>query len=159
MYRYRIIKNLSNGFVPDDCTVYIVSFIQSFIHYSTIAAKLGVNLSQFQSNGRLVYVDCLTHLLDDVWAEPGSQQATPPSVSPASSTFSYTLDSDKTLKGLYKILHASLTHRTHLQGPVCIVLDDLSTLLSVRVQYRDIKNFVRYCHQFFTGSNPLTDVS
>lgn len=71
----------------------------------------------------------------------------------------YCCHSDKTLKGLYKILHASLTHRTHLQGPVCIVLDDLSTLLSVRVQYRDIKNFVRYCHQFFTGSNPLTDVS
>jgi hypothetical protein len=75
----------------DGFDVYLVPFAQSFIHYISVASKLGVNLSRYQSSGQLVYIDCLSRLLDGMWAEPGDALvATPPNKSP--STVTYSLD-------------------------------------------------------------------
>ena len=50
-----------------------------------------MNLSRYQSSGQLVYIDCLSRLLDGIWAEPGDALvATPPNKSP--STVTYSLD-------------------------------------------------------------------
>ncbi|CAI8027167.1 Elongator complex protein 6 [Geodia barretti] len=127
LIHYFISQALKDGF-----DVYLVSFAQSFIHYSSVASKLGVNLSRYQSSGQLVYIDCLSRLLDGIWAEPGDALvATPPNKSP--STVTYSLDSDGTLRGLYDEIQSLLTcGRT--QKPVCIVLDDLSILTSVGVR-------------------------
>ena len=56
------------------------------------------------------------------------------------------------------MLQSSLSCRT-TQGPVCLVLDDLSVLTSVGVRTRHITSFVQYCVELISGSNPLTDVS
>ena len=47
----------------DGHLTYLISFAQSFIHYHSIAMKLGVNLSKQEESGKLVFIDCLTHLL------------------------------------------------------------------------------------------------
>ena len=44
---------------------YLISFAQSFIHYHSVAMKLGVNLSKEEESGRFVFVDCLTRLIDE----------------------------------------------------------------------------------------------
>jgi KaiC/GvpD/RAD55 family RecA-like ATPase len=86
LIHYFITQALKDGF-----DVYLVPFAQSFIHYISVASKLGVNLSRYQSSGQLVYIDCLSRLLDGMWAEPGDALvATPPNKSP--STVTYSLD-------------------------------------------------------------------
>lgn len=47
----------------DGHLTYLISFAQSFIHYHSIATKLGVNLSKQKENGNFVFVDCLTGLV------------------------------------------------------------------------------------------------
>lgn len=51
---------------PDGHLTYLVSFAQSLIHYSSIATKLGVNISKQKENGNFVFVDCLTHLTSGI---------------------------------------------------------------------------------------------
>ena len=60
------------------------------MHSATIVLQ-GVNLSRFQTSGQLVYVDCLSHLLDRKWAESVSITTTTPTKQ-LSSTITYTLD-------------------------------------------------------------------
>ena len=131
----------------------------------------GVNLSRFQTTAQFVYVDCLSRLLDGMWAEPGGTEATPP-INTSGSTITYTLDgsefsqtqicivtimycSDGTLRGLYSILQSSLSCRT-TQKPVCLVLDDLSVLISVGVRTRNVESFVRYCRELTSGLDTST---
>ena len=47
----------------DGHLTYLISFAQSFVHYHSIAMKLGVNLSKQEESGKFVFIDCLTHLL------------------------------------------------------------------------------------------------
>ena len=56
----------------------------------TLSSFQGVNLSRFQTSGQLVYVDCLSRLLDKKWAESDATVTTPTNQS--ATTITYTLD-------------------------------------------------------------------
>ena len=71
--------------------------------------------------------------------------------------FSFFLSSCS-LCGLYKCVQASITEHT-AQKPVCLVLDDLSVLLSVGVSEREIVSFVRYCWEMVTNQDRCSLVS
>ena len=42
--------------------------------------------------------------------------------------------------------------------PVCLVIDDVSVLLSVGVGVRDVGDFLHYCRQMFCGPDGLCEV-
>ena len=54
-------RSLTHTFT-DGHIVILVSFAQSFTHYSAVATKLGVSLSRQEELGSLVFVDCLSNL-------------------------------------------------------------------------------------------------
>jgi hypothetical protein len=56
----------------DGHLTYLISFAQSFIHYHSIALKLGANLSKQEENGNFVFIDCLTRLLSGGGSSNGS---------------------------------------------------------------------------------------
>lgn len=68
------------------------------------------------------------------------------------------VSSNGSLRGLFEALRASLSSR-ETQRSVCLILDDLSVLVSVGVRERDIESFVRYCVELTAGPNALSPVS
>ena len=62
------------------------------------------------------------------------------------------LHSNGSLCGLYKALHSSITehNRQKPDRPVCLVFNDLSTLISIGVEVKQVISFVRYCCDMVT---------
>ncbi len=58
------------------------------------------------------------------------------------------------LRGLYKLLHQCLldVRRVKPDKPVCLVLDDLSVLVSVGVRLVEVVGLVHYCQHMVTST-------
>lgn len=66
--------------------------------------------------------------------------------------------SDFSLKGLYHLLQDSV-RQLKLDRPVCLVIDDLSVVLSVGVGVREVGDFVHYCQQLLCAPDGVCKVT
>ena len=159
---------------------YLVSFAQSFIHYHSIAMKLGTNLSKEEESGRFIFIDCLTHLMDD---SDTSKSSTDSAAASSNSRITFSLNrlisplfagyvhdvvhvccllspySELSLRGLYQqVSHSIERALSQLDRPVCLVIDDLSVLLSLGVKLSEVVSFISYCRRMLTSPNGLCSV-
>ena len=68
--------------------------------------------------------------------------------------------SDFSLRGLYQLLRRSVAEmkEPNPDRPVCLVIDDLSVLLSLGVGVREVGGFVHYCREMLCSPGGLCEV-
>ena len=64
---------------------------------------------------------------------------------------------DFSLRGLYQLLQ-DLVAGLKQEQPVCIIIDDASTLLSVGVGVAEVMSLIHYCQQLLCSPNGLCKV-
>ena len=175
-------------FCSDGHLTYLISFAQSFIHYHSIALKLGVNLSKLEESGKFVFIDCLTYLLsggdlaDDSASskEGGVVKMDSSTASGTGSRIAFSLDrlgnctvswcriillyfhpSESTLRELYQKVYCSVESGalSEPDRPICLIIDDLSVLLSLGVQLSEVVSFIGYCRQMLLSPQGPCNVS
>ncbi|TRY86364.1 hypothetical protein DNTS_012141 [Danionella cerebrum] len=139
------------------CKVCFLGLVQSFSHYSVVAQRLGVNLSQAREKGQLVFLEALKESVDTILKEDSSQgtQAlsylwyalhTVPNYSNKGQTFKdfECRSPGAGLEGLFRFVKSSLC-QSEDHGPPVLIVDDLSVLLSLGVGAGAILDFTLYC--------------
>ncbi|XP_064382568.1 elongator complex protein 6-like [Halichondria panicea] len=126
----------------------LVSCAQSYTHYNSVGTKLGVSFSRHEEQGHLVFIDCLTKLTTQQQNGPTDEEVK------GQTRHTFSLDSAFSLRGLYKLLHQCLldVRRVKPDKPVCLVLDDLSVLVSVGVRLVEVVGLVHYCQHMVTST-------
>ncbi len=69
--------------------------------------------------------------------------------------------SDFLLRGLYQLIRVSITSLVNSKPdrPVCLVVDDLSTVLSIGVDVKAVVDFVHYSQQMLCAPDGLCKVN
>ncbi|TRY86362.1 hypothetical protein DNTS_012141 [Danionella cerebrum] len=117
------------------CKVCFLGLVQSFSHYSVVAQRLGVNLSQAREKGQLVFLEALKESVDTILKEDSSQ---------GTQALSYLWSPGAGLEGLFRFVKSSLC-QSEDHGPPVLIVDDLSVLLSLGVGAGAILDFTLYC--------------
>ncbi|XP_028835663.1 elongator complex protein 6 isoform X2 [Denticeps clupeoides] len=114
---------------------------QSFSHYSAVAQRLGVSLTQAKEKGQLVFYEGLKDCLGVLLRE-GSTHESP--------TLDFLRPHCSDLKGLYDFVSSSVARVGDAAGtgpwaPPVLLVDDLSVLLSLGVSAGAVLDFTHYC--------------
>lgn len=126
-----------------NCRTCLVATEQSFSHFSAIAQKLGLNLGSCVEDGRLVFIDAFSALLDDVVGLTSSSGSTWPT---------FTLDkTSMSLRGLFDLVRAAAPDGGR---PFSVLVDNCSLLLSAGVALHEVNSFVQNCQVLTCGPSP-----
>ncbi|CAG8481307.1 6139_t:CDS:2 [Funneliformis mosseae] len=147
--------------VKSDKHVVLVGLSQIFNHYLTIGRKLGVNLTLATQKGAFSFIDGLTSLYSqtDGFSKSTSTTITKPTAvltcSTRTSSMSTSPISKELLQNFYKVIKQTIVarHSSIDDTRVCLIFDDLSILLYVGFNVRDILEFVKACRMLIEKYN------
>ncbi len=133
-----VLHHLISLFLKGGHSVCLVSFAQSFNHYSNVATKLGVNLNAAKLNGDFVFVDGLSQV-----GERLLELQTKSNPSEWDGIFSRTEDSASRL--LYKLVEDGYKSLKNWQKtPSLVIVDDLTVLINLGIPIVQVTWFVHY---------------
>ncbi|XP_067046764.1 elongator complex protein 6-like isoform X2 [Acropora muricata] len=150
-----IIHHFLSMYIKGGLRVIFLALVQSFSHYNNVAQKLGVNLSNAVQNGQVIYLDGLkliSEALDEGNQEKSldnqqtSNEGDNPFVNIRNPNFS--------LQPLYNKIKSFATAE---QNPLLLLIDDLSSLISIGVRVQEIIDFTHYCSTLMCFSPTVVD--
>jgi hypothetical protein len=113
--------------IRNDQIVCLISVTQDLLHYQAITSKLGTNLKFAQDRNQFHFIK--TH----------SRTA-----STGTGPCCHNVTIDNSLKPLYQLINDVLSSFDQSK-PVCVIIDDLSILLSLGVSLVEMLTFVKHC--------------
>ncbi|XP_065174842.1 elongator complex protein 6-like [Sycon ciliatum] len=121
--------------------VCLVATSSTFARLSAVAQKLGVDLASCVSQGRLVVIDCYSHLLDGVVGCSSPKVPNEPHVH--KSVMLEDVIGRSALRPVYEIIAGVL--RTKPAEKWCILIENSSQLLSAGCSADAVLNLLHYC--------------
>ncbi|XP_042280250.1 elongator complex protein 6 [Thunnus maccoyii] len=134
-----LIHHFLSFYLRARCKVCFLGLVQSFSHYSAVSQRLGVSLAQAKEKGQLVFLEGLKEslsILDPQEANTGSQ------------AIDFLRDPAVGLRCLYEFVRSSVSSPGGGEeewGPLVLLVDDLSVLLSLGVSVGAVLDFSHYC--------------
>lgn len=122
-------------YIKNNYNVCFLALQQSFSHYANVAKKLGVNLGEAKEKNQLVFIEGLKSI--------GAALTNADSESSSSSEWTNmfgTNDGESKLKNLYLKLKEVATSQN---SPLLILIDDLTLLLYLGIEVKELVQF--YC--------------
>jgi len=140
-----IIHHFLALYIKGGFRVFFLALVQSFSHYNNVAQKLGVNLTSACERGQVTYLDGLklvSEALDDGVHEVSCEQCISDNDSDVYNPFTNLRNEGFTLQPLYHRIKSSFDDE---QKPCLLLIDDLTSLLSIGIPVQEIIDFAHYC--------------
>ncbi|XP_019849561.1 PREDICTED: elongator complex protein 6-like [Amphimedon queenslandica] len=130
--------------IKDDYTVCLVSVNQSFDHYAAVASKFSVNLRASCSCFKFVKISSYSTDTDVATQAKQTEVSGPlDSTDTMTDQSSFCCYVERSVQELYELIKKLIT--TSSAGkPSCLIIDDISVLLSIGISIKDLLIFVKY---------------
>ena len=115
--------------IKKDCGICLMTLHNTFEHYHHVGTKLGYNLQQLEEKGSVQKIDVLQLLSSSF-----------------NTSESYLLkNSEDIVNSLFLMIKEKLEKLMETKKMVCLVIDDVSDILSLGVPVKDVLSFLQYC--------------
>ncbi|XP_047217040.1 elongator complex protein 6 [Girardinichthys multiradiatus] len=137
-----LIHHFLSFYLRSRCKVCFLGLVQSFCHYSAVSQRLGVSLTQAKEKGQLVFFEGLKESLSLLIPQENNTE---------SEAVNFLRDPAVGLRGLYEFVRSSVISSGSVEegaeewGPPVLLVDDLSVLLSLGVNFGAVLDFSHYC--------------
>ncbi|XP_023219524.1 elongator complex protein 6-like [Centruroides sculpturatus] len=132
-----IINELLMHFVKNGRSVVLLSTSQTFLHYSNVGLKLGINVKQLRENKQFVCLDVLKSFSGCFESLNNTK--------PEDKIASCFLQSKPTLISVYESIKQAVEDIIENKNEFLLILDDVMLFLSFGASVGDILDLVHYC--------------
>lgn len=147
-----LLHHFISMYVKQKHPVCLVTLAQSYPHYVQAGLKMSSNLEKAKLEARLCHLDLMSIFLKSYLKTESSGKIN-------ENLLRVIQNPDTELKNIYLSIRSSLlelaSKNANCDGPSLLVIDDISTLMSIGFSISALADFIHYLHVLCTSQNVL----
>ena len=141
-----LLHHFTSVAVKSNANILLVALDQTIGHFHGIGMKLGYDLFKLQKKGQFVFIDGLKNAHNSYLSESSLKVAT-------NDLFDFHSNLESSLKHLYENIEQKITEFENNSRPSYVIIDKLSTLLSIGIATSKIIPFILKIQQIVQERN------